>query len=465
MTARVAGPTYQEVFAPARRAVTVGLLLLMSMVAFETMGVSTAMPAVAASLGAQQVYAWPFVAYIAAGVVGTVAGGRWCDRSSPRTALVAAPVLFGAGLLVAGSATGIPQLLVGRVAQGLGAGALTVAIYVLIALMYSEHVRPAMFGLMSAAWVLPALAGPPVSGLVAECWSWRWVFLGLVPLVLVALTLVVPAVHRLGRPDPNGFPAPKRPGLMPAAFGAAGGVSALSIASDHPGLITAGVALAALAVLVLSMRRLLPAGVLRARRGVPAVVACRGLCSALFLTPCSYLPLMLTSTHHWPLAAAGAPLMAGSLGWTSASGWQGRHPHLARTALLRVGFCLLTAGAVGLQLVAPSWGVAWLVLPLWAIGGVGMGLCFPAVGYLLQCQSHPAELGFHTSAAQMCDQLSTATMIGVGGALLALLGSPSTALPVLLAVLTVLGALGVLLVNRTAEPPLPVPGELAERRY
>jgi hypothetical protein len=103
-----------------------------------------------------------------------------------------------------------------------------------------------------------------------------------------------------------------------------------------------------------------------------------------------------------------------------------------------------------LLLVAPGWGVAWLALPVWAVAGVGMGLCFPSVGFLLLRQSAPGEVGFHTSAAQMSDQLGTATMIGVGGALLAWLGAPAAALPVLLAVLAGLGVLGALIAPRTA---------------
>ena len=444
--------TRGELFGPGRRSITVGVVLLISMVAFEAMGVGTAMPALVASLGALSLYAWPFVAFMATGVLGTVLGGRWCDLAGPRLPLIVAPVLFAAGLLTAGTAAGMPQLLVGRTLQGLGAGSVTVAIYVLVGQVCPERVRPAMFGLMSSAWVLPSLIGPPISGLVTERLSWRWVFFGLVPVAALALALVVPAVRRLGPPDPNRVAAPKRRGLLLAAFGAAVGVSALTWAGQKPD-VTAGIVLvAALLVLVPAMRRLLPAGVFRARRGIPTVVACRGLCAALFFTTNSYLPLMLTSTHHWSLAAAGGPLVVGSLGWSSVSWWQGRHPDLPRGRLLRIGFCLLFGGVLALQLVAPSWGVPWLALPIWACAGAGMGLVFPSVGFLLLRQSAPGEVGFHTSAAQMSDQLGTATMIGIGGALLALLGSPALAMPVLLGLLAVIGLTGVAVALRAVAP-------------
>lgn len=442
-----------ELFGPHRRATTIGVLLLVLMVAFEAMGVGTAMPALVAELGTVSLYALPFVAFMAAAVFGTVTGGRWCDLAGPRLPLLVAPVLFGSGLLTAGTATSMAQLLVGRVLQGLGAGSVTVAIYVLIALLYPERIRPAMFGAMSSAWVLPSLAGPPIAGLVTERLSWRWVFFGLVPVVLLALALVVPAVRKLEPPDPDRDAAPRRRGVVLAAFGAAAGVSAISFASERVNVTSVLVILGALVVLVPSIRRLLPAGVFRARRGVPTVVASRGLCAALFFTSNSYLPLMLTSTHHWSFAAAGIPLVVGSLGWSTASIWQGRNPELPRPRLLRIGFCLLAAGAAALLLVAPAWGVAWLAVPVWAFAGLGMGLCFPSVAFLLLRQSDPAEVGFHTSAAQMSDQLGSATMIAVGGGLLALLGAPSAALPVLYAVLAGLGVVGALVAGRTAADP------------
>ncbi|MFC5237017.1 MFS transporter [Pseudonocardia zijingensis] len=437
-----------ELFGPSRRATTIGIVLLISLIAFEAMGVNTAMPALVADLGGVALYAWPFVTFMAASVFATVLGGRWCDRAGPRVPLLVSPLLFGAGLLLAGTATSMAQLLAGRVLQGAGAGMTSVAIFVLIAAVYPERARPAVFGLMSSAWVLPALLGPPVSGLVTEALSWHWVFLGLVPLVLFAAALVVPAVRTLAAPErPAGG---GRRGLVAAALAASAGVAALSWASQHVSALGGVVAAVSVAVLVPALVRLFPRGVFRLRRGIPTVVACRGLLAGVFFTINSYLPLMLEATHGWSLAAAGIPLIVGALAWSGASAWQGRHPDLPRQRLLRVGFCAVTIGAAGMLLVAPAWGVPWLALPFWAIAGLGMGLGFSSVSFLLLQQSESHETGFHTSAAQIADQLGTAALIGAGGAALALLGTPAAALPVLIAVLVALGVVGVLGAPRTA---------------
>lgn len=442
-------PVRAELFSPARRATTIGIVLLISIVAFEAMGVGTAMPAVVADLGAVSLYAWPFVAFMATSVFGTVLVGRWSDRAGPRAPLVATPLVFMAGLAVAGTATTFGQLLAGRALQGLGAGGLAVAVYVLIAVVYPERARPAVFALTSSAWVLPTLIGPPVSGLVTEAASWHWVFLGLIPLVLVATALVVPAVRALG-PPADGAARPARRWVVPAAFGAAAGVSALSWAGQNTGATAAVVAVVALLVLVPSLARLLPRGVVAVRRGISSIVLSRGMLAGSFFAANSYLPLMLHDIHGWPLTAAGLPLIAGSLGWSSASAWQGRRPELSRSALLRVGFALVAIGTAGLVLVAPEWGPAWLALPAWAIAGAGMGIGFSAISFLVLQQSGAGDVGFNTSASQIADQLGTALLIGAGGALLGLLGAPPVALAILLMALVAIALAGMVVAGRTA---------------
>jgi MFS family permease len=449
-TADVPGPSAPDrpdLFGPGRRATTVGLLLLTLVIAFEAMGVGTAMPAVIADLGAVSAYAWPIATFLAASVLGTVLGGRFSDAHGPRLPLLVTPVLFGVGLVVAGTATTLGQLLVGRVLQGTGAGAQMIAAMVTIAAVYPEHSRPAVFGLMSGAWVLPTLVGPPLAGFVTDRLSWHWVFLGLVPVVAVAFALVVPAARRLGAPDDP--PTPRR-GLVPAAAGAAAGVTAVSWAAQRPDALGAAVAAGALVVLVPSLRRLLPAGTFRARRGVPAVVAARGLIAGVFFTVNSYVPLMLTATHGWSLTAAGTPLVTASLAWTATSAWQGRHPDLPRATLLRAGFGLLAAGAAGMALVAPAWGLPWLAFPAWTFAGAGMGVGFSAVSFLLLRHSTDGEVGANSAAAQLADQLTTAALVGLGGALLGLLATPATALTVLLVPLAVLAAVGALVAGRAA---------------
>ena len=105
-----------------------------------------------------------------------------------------------------------------RFLQGLGGGAMTVALYVLVARIYDPVDHPRIFGAFAAAWVIPSMVGPTVAGVVAETVGWRWVFLGVVGLAAAATAMLRPALRDVDRPARavagrvGATPAPRRGG-------------------------------------------------------------------------------------------------------------------------------------------------------------------------------------------------------------------------------------------------------------
>ena len=91
------------------------------------------------------------------------------------------------------------QLLAGRLVQGLGSGAMNVAIFVCVAQAYSIKQRPKMFTYISTAWVLPAFVGPPASAWLTERLSWHWVFFAVIPLALFGGVMALPSLLRMIR--------------------------------------------------------------------------------------------------------------------------------------------------------------------------------------------------------------------------------------------------------------------------
>ncbi len=181
MTASPQRPS-ERILAPAYAATTIGMFALIAIVAFEAMAVVTVMPTIARDLDGLPLYALSFAAPLASGVIGMVAAGGWSDRRGPGVPLVVSLVLFSLGLVVCGTAPTMEVLVAGRVLQGLGGGALTVALYVVVGLVYAEDQQPAVFASFAAAWVLPSLFGPGLAAAVASAWGWRWVFLSVVVL-------------------------------------------------------------------------------------------------------------------------------------------------------------------------------------------------------------------------------------------------------------------------------------------
>lgn len=418
--------TENPLWSKETRGATIGLVVLITMAAFEHLGVSTAMPRMLAELNGNDLYSWPFTSFLAASVMATVLSGRLCDRLGPGPALLVGPGLFLAGLVIAGLATGMTALLIGRALQGLGLGTIIVAIYVLVALVYPEEARPRAFGLIAAAWVLPSLIGPTVAGLLTEHLGWRWVFLGIAPFGLLGMLLLVPTVRRLPAIEASAPESTRRRGMPLAAVATGFGITALTWAAQHPSLGTLWLGLAGLAALIPALRVLLPRGTLLARPGLPVTILARGLFAGAFFGVEAYVPLTLVAVHGQSAAMAGLPLTVGALGWASASWWQGRHPDVPRERLIRIGYLVVAVALAAMVLIAPAWGPWWAAVPLWVIAGAGMGMAVPGLAVLLLRFAPPRDRGFASAALQVCDMVFAATTIGIGGVLLTTLASATS---------------------------------------
>ncbi|GAA2347818.1 MFS transporter [Saccharopolyspora halophila] len=406
---------------PSRRAFTAGLVLVITLVAFEAMGLGTALPTIVAELDAQRWYSWPLTIFLAASALGTVLGGRQADTRGAALPLLIALPTFAVGLVIAALAPDMTVLLLGRVVQGISGGILIVSLYVLIAQVYPERHRPAAFGALSSAWVVPALLGPLVAGLLTEHASWRWVFGGLAPLVLLGAVLLVPAVRRYGG-APETISSPRR-GTVLAALGASAGVVAVNWAAQRETVPAWLLGAAGLVVLIPSLLRLFPKGTLRARPGLPGMVLARGLLAGLFFTAQAFVPLSLTVAHHYSAATAGVPLTVGSLGWTVGALWQGRQRRWRREQLVAGGFALVGLGCAGLVVALPGWGVAWLVFVCWFVAGTGMGIGISSTAVSVLDRSPEADRGFNSAALQISDMLGQAVLVGAGGVLVATLAT------------------------------------------
>lgn len=289
----------------ALRTTTWSMVALIFMVAFESLAVTTVMPTVSGALDGASLYAFAFAGPLATGVVGMVVAGPWSDRSGPRTPLLAAVGLFTAGILVAGAAPTMEVLVAGRLLQGLGGGAMTVALYVVVARLYPAILHPRVFAWFAAAWIVPSLVGPAGAGAVAQHLGWRWVFLGVALLVVPTTLALVPALRTVGPPDTSADAAPR--GRLAWAALAAAAVLGLNLAAQVTLPWSVLVGLGTGAVALVALRAVVPAGTLRAARGLPSVIATRGLVSGAFLGAEVYLPYLLTERYAFSPPPRGSP--------------------------------------------------------------------------------------------------------------------------------------------------------------
>lgn len=411
-------------WSPRHRTLTLGLVLTVTLVAFEALAVSTIMPEVARELGNFALYGWVFSAFLLAALLGIVLVGGLIDQGGLVRPFVGSLTLFSAGLVIGGLAPSMEVLVAGRILQGLGAGALPPIAYVAIGRALPEQLRAQMFATLSTAWVVPGLIGPALSGIVAQAFHWRFVFLGLLPLIVVAGAMTLPAMAKSvvseGSPEQGSVAAAARrrfPWAVLVTVGAGLIVAGLTAANLVPGvpLFVAGVALA-----VPAFRHLTPPGTLRAARGLPAAVLLRGALTFAFYCASAYVPLALVDWRGLDLATAGIALTAATLAWTGGAWIQARQfSRIGARRLVTVGFLTVAVGILGFTTVLiPSVPVV-VGMATWGIAGLGMGLAYSPISLTVLAHALPGGQGAATSGMQLSDVLGSALGIGAGGAIVA----------------------------------------------
>lgn len=408
----------RQLWEPSRRALVVGLVLTITFVASESLAVITVMPVVARALGGLRLYGWAFSVFMLASVIGIVAAGREADRRGPAVPFAAGLVLFSTGLLVAGLATSMVMLVAGRAVQGLGAGVVPSVAYASIGRKLPESLRARMIAVISTAWIAPGLAGPAISAEVARAFGWRWVFLGLLPLVGIAGSIAMPALVRLGKPEASDASEHHLSDAIRTCAGTAMMLAGLTIGFG-PTRVLAVCAIVAVGAIVAvpALRRLLPAGTLTARPGLPATVLARGLLTFAFFGADSYVTLAVTAARHGTPLVAGLAVTGATVAWTAGSwtqarltdSWQARR-------LIRTGLVIILVGITGMcVMLLPSVPVA-AGIAAWTVAGFGMGLAYSPILLLVLLQAPAGREGRESASLNLADVLGAAAGIGVGGA-------------------------------------------------
>lgn len=409
-------------FSPDYLWITLGSCALVFLGAFESLAVTTIMPVVSSELHGAHLYALAFAGPLATGVIGMVVSGNWSDRHGPVAPLYTASALFAAGLVIAGTATTMVMLVAGRLIQGLGTGAVIVALYVVVARVFPARLHPSIFAGFAAAWVVPSLIGPFAAGAITELFTWHWVFLSVVVLVALATAMVGPALRSLPARDTE-TTVPWAIGRITWAAIAALAVLSLSFFSEVPA-IGGWIAGIAAIVAIVSARPLLPAGTLLVRRGLPSVILLRGLAAAAFFGAEVYLPYLLIQNYEYSPTLAGLALTLGALAWAGASWLQGRlSAHLTNAASTVIGTSLV------LVAIVIAFATALLSLPSgtaiagWVLGGGGMGLMYPRMSTMTLALSTRVNQGFNSSALSISDSLGGALALATTGIVFAALAS------------------------------------------
>jgi EmrB/QacA subfamily drug resistance transporter len=357
--------------------VTGAMLSAMFVTALSTTIVATAAPSITAALQGLPLYSWVFAAYLLSMTVTMPLYGKLADLYGRKPVYVGASALFAGGSLLCGLATSMEQLIVYRLVQGLGAGALQPIAVTLAGDLYPIEQRARVQGWFSAMWGLASLTGPPLGGLLVAGWGWPWVFWLNIPIVVASAGLMAGALR-----EP---PLARRPvldwcgaiTLTGSVGGLLLGVFALdsSVPAPLPPAVLLAVALGLLGLFVWWEARapepLLPLQLLRVR--VIGIGALLWLVAGVGIVgTASYTTLTVQGVLGGSTLAAGLALLPMDACWLLGSYLSGR-------LLLRVGYRPLVA--LGLMVVT---------LSLLAISRLGPMAPYP----LFVAALAPSGLGF-----------------------------------------------------------------------
>jgi MFS family permease len=421
-------PVEPGIFSPERRALTAGLVLTISVSAFEALAVSTVMPTAAAELHGLRFYGWSFSAFFLANLVGITIAGPMADRHGPARPFAIGLALFAAGLILGGAAPTMPALVAARAVQGLGAGGLAAVAYVSIGRGYPQSLRPRMMAVLSSAWVLPSLIGPSLAGLATDHLSWRVVFFALVITCPIAAVLALPGLRTIpaavatGDTDAAGARASDGHALLAVRLAIGAGLVVGGLGADSA-VVAVPLVVAGLGLGLPALSRLVPPGTARARPGLPAAIALRGLTSFAFFGSEAFVTLSISDVRGRGATAAGVAVTTAALSWTAGSWTQARLAGRCSTrSLVIVGLALVVLGITGASTVLlPAVHEPVLVAALaWMVAGYGMGLSYPTTTLEVLSRAPAGREGAATAAMQLADVLGTALGTGLGGAAIAI---------------------------------------------
>ncbi|WGS53131.1 MFS transporter [Paraburkholderia sp. D15] len=371
----------------SRAPVIAAVMASMAMVAIEATIVSTAMPQIVAQLGDLHLYSWVFSSFLLTQTAMTVVFGKLADLYGRKPIVLAGIAIFLLGSVLAGFAWSMPAMIVFRLIQGIGAGAIQPVTLTIVADLYPAHERGKVQGYLASVWAISAVIGPMVGGFIIHNLSWAWIFWMNVPIGLASAAgfiVFLRESERHARPSIDFVGA----ALFMAAIAAL--MMALTYAGDDQlarAALAGGVFLVCVLLFVAQERRAPEPMISFALWSHRPIAACNGstlLAGMILMGSTTFLPMYVQGVLHRSPVIAGLALTMMMVGWPTGATLAAKSFHrLGLRRILVGGSTFVPIGAALLLFLSP--GASPLIAAFGSlIMGFGMGTSSVSALVLIQ---------------------------------------------------------------------------------
>lgn len=178
------------------RAVILGLMIVLGLGAIDQSIVATALPRIVGDLGGLTHLSWVVSAYVLASTSTMPLYGKLSDQYGRKPMIHAAILIFLLGSVLSGMAQTLPQLIIFRAIQGIGAGGLLPLAQIIIGDIVPPARRGRNQGSIAAVFAICSVIGPIAGGVITDLLSWHWIFYVNLPIGAVALVMIGRALKR-----------------------------------------------------------------------------------------------------------------------------------------------------------------------------------------------------------------------------------------------------------------------------
>jgi EmrB/QacA subfamily drug resistance transporter len=385
----------------SRPLVIAAVMASMAMVAIEATIVATAMPQIVTQLGGLHLYSWVFSSFLLAQTAMTVVFGKLADLYGRKPVMLVGIAIFLVGSVLAGFAWSMPAMIVFRLIQGIGAGAIQPVTMTIVADLYPAHERGKIQGYLASVWAISAVLGPVVGGLIIRDLSWAWIFWLNIPIGLASAAGFIAFLHEEDRHERRSLDIAGA-ALFTAAIGSL--MMALTNAgiSDYSrAAVEFGVFCVCALLFVLQERRapdpMMSLGVWGSRP-IAAANGATVLSGMAMMGLTTFLPMYVQGVLHRTPVVAGFALTMMMVGWPAGATWSAKSfQRFGLRPLLIMGSGIVPLGAIFFTLMTPDSsallaGIGSLIM------GLGMGIASVSSMVLIQEIAAPANRGSATAS-------------------------------------------------------------------